>query len=105
MKAVSGNGDAAPDGYLVEFELNGRTVRGRAHRPIIETARAEGIHIPHLCYQPGLEPVGNCRACVVEIAGERVLAPACCRTPVIGMKVTTDSERALKSQKLVLELL
>ncbi|HRH86968.1 MAG TPA: formate dehydrogenase subunit alpha [Rubrivivax sp.] len=97
-------GSAAPD-YLVEFELNGRTVRGRAHQPVIEAARAEGVHIPHLCYQPGLQSVGNCRACVVEIAGERVLAPACCRTPVLGMKVTTDSERVLKSQKLVLELL
>ena len=74
-------GSAAPD-YLVEFELNGRTVRGRAHQPVIEAARAEGVHIPHLCYQPGLQSVGNCRACVVEIAGERVLAPACCRTPV-----------------------
>ncbi len=42
---------------------------------------------------------------MVEIDGERVLAPSCCRTPTPGMKVTTDSERALKSQKLVLELL
>jgi len=49
--------------------------------------------------------VGNCRACVVEIKGERTLAPSCCRAPTAGMKVTTDSERAVKSQKLVLELL
>jgi formate dehydrogenase major subunit len=90
---------------LVEFQLNGRDVQGRASETIIEIAKREGIEIPHLCYKPGMESVGNCRSCMVEIAGERVLAPSCCRAPTAGMKVTTDSERAVKSQKLVLELL
>jgi formate dehydrogenase major subunit len=89
----------------VSFELNGQAVTGRADRTIIEIAQDVGIDIPHLCYKAGLATVGNCRACLVEIAGERVLAPSCCRTPTAGMKVTTDSERAVKSQKLVLELL
>ena len=52
-----------------------------------------------------MRPDGNCRACVVEVKGERVLAASCCRTPAKGMEVTTDSERAVKSQKMVLELL
>ena len=89
----------------VAFQLNGREVSGLKGEPILEIARREGVEIPHLCYKPGLEAVGNCRACVVEIAGERTLAPACCRAATPGMKVTTDSQRALKSQKLVLELL
>jgi formate dehydrogenase major subunit len=89
----------------VTFSLNGRDVTGLKGEPIIEVAKREGVEIPHLCYKPGLDAVGNCRACVVEIAGERVLAPSCCRAATPGMKVTTDSERALKSQKLVLELL
>jgi formate dehydrogenase major subunit len=89
----------------VEFKLNGRTVVGRADETIIETARQHGIEIPHLCYKPGLRPDGNCRACVVEIKGERVLAPSCCRYPQDGMEVTTDSARAVTSQKMVLELL
>jgi len=89
----------------VTFSLNGRDVTGLKGEPIIEVAKREGIEIPHLCYKPGLDAVGNCRACVVEIGGERVLAPSCCRAATPGMKVTTDSERALKSQKLVLELL
>ena len=93
---------AAP---TVTFELNGKPVTGRADEPIIEIAKREGVEIPHLCYKPGLEAVGNCRACVVEIAGERTLAPSCCRNATAGMKVQTQSERALKSQKLVLELL
>jgi formate dehydrogenase major subunit len=89
----------------ITFSLNGREVSGLQGEPILEVARREGIEIPHLCYKPGLEAVGNCRACVVEIAGERTLAPSCCRSATAGMKVSTDSERALKSQKLVLELL
>src|SRR5450631_1972293 len=89
----------------VEFKLNGKAVVGRADETIIETAKRYGIEIPHLCYKEGLRPDGNCRACVVEIKGERVLAPACCRQPASGMEVTTDSARALASQKIVLELL
>ena len=89
----------------VEFKLNGKTVVGRADETLVETAQHYGIEIPHLCYKEGLRPDGNCRACVVEIKGERTLAPSCCRTPKDGMEVTTDSARALASQKMVLELL
>ena len=89
----------------IEFKLYGRTVIGRPDETIIETARKNGVEIPHLCYKPGLRPDGNCRACVVEIKGERVLAPSCCRYPKEGMEVTTDNPRALTSQKMVLELL
>ncbi len=89
----------------IEFKLNGRTVIGRADEPIIETAKKHGIEVPHLCYGEGLRPDGNCRACVVEIKGERVLAPSCCRFPKDGMEVTTDTPRALASQRMVIELL
>ncbi|MFL6651451.1 MAG: formate dehydrogenase subunit alpha [Sulfurifustaceae bacterium] len=90
---------------LVEFKLNGKTVTGRSDELIIEVARRHGIAIPHLCYSRSLRPDGNCRACVVEIKGERVLAPSCCRYPKDGMEVVTDSERARTSQKMVVELL
>jgi formate dehydrogenase major subunit len=89
----------------IEFKLNGQTVVGRPDETIIETAKRNGVEIPHLCYKPGYRADGNCRACVVEIKGERVLAPSCCRYPKEGMEVTTDSERARLSQKMVLELL
>ena len=105
MNAVSRNEAAQLASPTVSFELNGQAVTGRADRTIIEIAKDVGVDIPHLCYKEGLATVGNCRACVVEIAGERVLAASCCRKPSAGMKVTTDSERAVKSQKLVLELL
>src|SRR5690606_15473976 len=89
----------------VEFTLNGKTITARADETIIQAAKANGIEIPHLCYKEGLRADGNCRACVVEIKGERVLAPSCCRFPTNGMDVKTDSERAVHSQKMVLELL
>ena len=82
----------------IQFTLNGKTVTGRADETIIKTARKNGIVIPHLCHGKGTRPDGNCRACVVEIKGERVLAPSCCRYPVEGMEVNTESPRALASQ-------
>jgi formate dehydrogenase major subunit len=90
---------------LLSFSLNGKEVSGRATESILDVAKREGIEVPHLCYKEGLEAVGNCRACMVEINGERVLAPSCCRAPAAGMKVSTNSERAVASQKMVLELL
>jgi formate dehydrogenase major subunit len=89
----------------IEFTLNGASVEALPGETIIQAARRTGTEIPHLCYTEGLRSDGNCRACVVEIEGERVLAPSCCRNPAKGMVVESNSERALKSQKLVLELL
>ena len=89
----------------VRFALNGREVEALPQETLIEVAAREGVDIPRLCYKEGLEAVGNCRSCMVEIDGERVLAPSCCRQPSAGMKVTTDSPRALAAQKMVLELL
>ncbi|MBI2798879.1 MAG: formate dehydrogenase subunit alpha [Gammaproteobacteria bacterium] len=76
-----------------------------AGETILQAAKRVGIEIPHLCYQDGYRPDGNCRACVVDIKGERVLAPSCCRQPTAGMEVQSTSERARHSQRMVLELL
>src|SRR3954447_3201629 len=89
----------------ISFDLDGRTVQAAAGETILEVADREGVPSPRLCYMPGYRPDGNCRSCMVEIDGERVLAPSCCRTPTAGMKVLATSERALKSQKMVLEML
>ncbi|HSW14165.1 MAG TPA: 2Fe-2S iron-sulfur cluster-binding protein, partial [Solimonas sp.] len=105
MNAITRQELALLDTPTVTFSLNGREVQGRATETILQVAKREGVEIPHLCYKEGMEAVGNCRACMVEINGERVLAPSCCRNPTAGMKVTSDSERAVASQKLVLELL
>ncbi len=89
----------------VRFELDGRAVEAQPGETILVAARRAGVDIPHLCYTDGLRADGNCRACVVEIDGERVLAPSCCRAPKDGMKVRAESARARAAQRMVLELL
>src|SRR4029453_916880 len=90
---------------VVTFRLNGRDVGALPGETIIQTADRLGVEIPRLCYKPGYRPDGNCRACMVEIKGERVLAPSCCRNATAGMEGTTDSARAVSSQKMIVELL
>jgi formate dehydrogenase major subunit len=92
---------------FVAFELDGQQVQARPGETIWAVAQRLGTHIPHLCHrpQPGYRPDGNCRACMVEIEGERVLAPSCKRAPTAGMKVKTATERASKARAMVLELL
>ncbi len=89
----------------VAFQLNGKQLVAAVGETIIEAAHRHGIEIPHLCYTPGMRPDGNCRACMVEIKGERVLAPSCCRAPASGMEVSSESARALHAQKIIVELL
>ena len=89
------------------FTLDGKKVTAEPGETIWQVAKREGTHIPHLCWKdaPGYRADGNCRACMVEIEGERVLAASCVRTPADGMKVITQSERAKTSRKMVIELL
>ena len=89
----------------VSFTLDGLTVFADEGETLLDVARRENVEIPHLCWTEGLAPAGNCRACVVEVGGERVLSASCCRRPFEGMQVQTGSERARRSQRLVLELL
>ncbi|MDE2607183.1 MAG: formate dehydrogenase subunit alpha [Burkholderiales bacterium] len=105
MNAITRAELAQIDTPTVKFTLNGKEVVARAHETVIQVADREGVEIPRLCYKPGMDTAGNCRACMVEIKGERTLAPSCCRTPTAGMDVKSDSERAVKAQKMVLELL
>ena len=105
MNAITRLNRLALQGVAVTFDINGRTVAALSTETLIEVADREGIDIPRLCYREGMEAVGNCRACMVEINGERVLAPSCCRNPTEGMKVVTSSPRAVAAQKMVLELL
>ncbi len=91
----------------INFELDGRQVEAAPGESIWQVAKRLGTEIPHLCYssEPGYRADGNCRACMVEIEGERVLAASCKRTPAAGMKVKTATERAAKARKMVMELL
>jgi formate dehydrogenase major subunit len=91
----------------LNFVLNGDTVTANADESIWQVAQRHGIEIPHLCYapKPDYRPDGNCRACMVEIEGERVLGASCLRKPSEGMVVKTDTVKAKTAQSLVMELL
>jgi len=91
----------------VKFLLDGQEVEAAPGETIWQVANRRGTEIPHLCYSPapGYRADGNCRACMVEIEGERVLAASCIRKPTPGMKVKSASERAKSARKMVFELL
>ncbi|MCK5274524.1 MAG: (2Fe-2S)-binding protein, partial [Alphaproteobacteria bacterium] len=91
----------------ITFTLNDREVTAERGETIWQVAAREGTEIPHLCYspEPGYRADGNCRACMVEIEGERVLAASCQREPADGMVVRSASERARKAREMVFELL
>jgi formate dehydrogenase major subunit len=91
----------------IQFELDGKMVEAQPGESIWQVAKREGTDIPHLCYspKPDYRADGNCRACMVEIEGERVLAASCKRMPNVGMKVKSASARAVSARKMVMELL
>jgi len=91
----------------IKFTLNGAEVEAAPDETIWQVAEREGTEIPHLCYapKPGYRADGNCRACMVEIGGERALAASCIRNPVEGMVVNSQSERAKSAREMVFEML
>jgi predicted molibdopterin-dependent oxidoreductase YjgC len=94
-----------PEGARLSLEIDGQPGDVEAGSTVLDACRAAGVDIPTLCYLETLAPVNACRVCVVEVAGARVLVPACSRKAEKGMKIATKSERVRLSRKLVLELL
>ena len=104
----------APESFLekleaktVKIQLNGKSIEAKDNETILKVARREGIDIPTLCYKDDYREDGNCRACVVEVKGERVLAPSCCRNVAEGMEINTNNEvvRRLKFGIFITKLL
>src|SRR5256714_11888701 len=100
---MSTNGSGKP----TTFTIDDREIDIREGETIFRAARRLGIRLPHLCYspKPGYRADGNCRVCMVEIEGERVLAASCLRKPAAGMKVKTQTDRATTARRMVTELL
>ena len=88
---------------IINFKLNGQSVSASDEETIWQAANRLGVEIPYLCHKPAdsYRPDGNCRACMVEIEGERTLAASCIRTPTEGMDVSTTSDRSKNSRKMV----
>lgn len=87
------------------IQINGRECPFEGEKTILEVARGNGIYIPSLCYHKKTGPAGMCRACAVEVEGMRGLQTSCSVMARDGMKVTSNSVKALEAQKMVVDLL
>ncbi len=88
----------------MKLRIDGVDIEARPGQTIFEAAQSVGIEIPVLCHSPGLDPVGVCRICVVDV-GERVKAAACVRECQPGMEVRTESKELDRHRAMLTELL
>ncbi len=91
--------------YLVNLKINNTPVSVEEGTTILQAARKINFRIPTLCDHPDLNVAGNCRVCVVEVKGARLLAAACATPVSEGMEVFTNSEKVRTSRKHIIELL
>ena len=89
----------------MQITINGRNIEAAEGSTILQTARREGIEIPTLCYLEGVNDIGSCRLCVVELSGSEELVPACNTKVKEGMVILTHSERVKAARRMVLNLL
>ena len=89
----------------VELVIDGREVDAFEGETVLHAARREGIQIPSLCYLEGLSEWGACRLCVVQVAEQPQLRPACALPVEEDMEVTTNSDRIRRHRRAILELL
>jgi predicted molibdopterin-dependent oxidoreductase YjgC len=89
----------------INIILDGKEIEGQVGQTILQVAKENGIRIPTLCYYKDLSPTGNCRICVVEIKGNRVLQAACVTPISKGMEIQTNSDKVIHDRKLTLRLM
>ena len=90
---------------MLNITINGQALEAREGQTILEVAREAGIHIPTLCYLAERSAIGSCRVCVVEVAGQPGLVPACTTPVADGMEVQTETERVTAARKIAVDLL
>ena len=95
---------------MIRLTINDRNVEVLEGTTILEAAEKINIKIPTLCYMKMSDDVsinckGTCRVCVVEVEGQRDLKPACSFTVKEGMKVYTNSRKAIDARRTILKLL
>lgn len=89
----------------IKLKINGKNIVSAEGKTILQAALENNIYIPHLCYEPRLEPIGSCRLCLVEIKGESKLQSACATQAREGIEVVTDSYTLHQIRKTIVELL
>jgi len=90
---------------MFEIEVNNRIIEAEPGETILSALNRENIHVPTLCHMEGLLPSGACRICVVEVEGMNGLIPSCSYPVSEGMKIQTNSPKAIQARKTIVELL
>ena len=85
---------------MVKLMINGQEVSVKNGTTIMDAAEKVGIHIPHLCYLKGINEIGACRVCVVEIKGMEKLVTACNTVCEDGMEIFTNSPRVRRYRRI-----
>lgn len=92
---------------MINLTINDIPVQVKEGSTLLDAAKSAGVNIPTLCHHPDLEPYGGCRLCSVEVSrnGRSWVTTACNSAVEEGLKVQTDSTRALTTRKMMAELL
>ena len=90
---------------MVTLKINDIPVTGPEGTSVLEAARSAGIKVPSLCYLKGVNEIGACRICVVEVKGAKSLVASCVYPVSEGMEVQTNTEKVRHSRQLTLELI
>ncbi|MDD4873250.1 MAG: NADH-dependent [FeFe] hydrogenase, group A6 [Kiritimatiellae bacterium] len=90
---------------MPKLTIDGKPVEVADGTTILEAAKEIGIRIPTLCYLEGIQAIGACRVCVVEVEGARTLVASCVMPVAEGMKIITNSKRLRDARRTVVELL
>ena len=90
---------------MVTLTIDGIKVTVPPEYTVLQAARKAGISIPTLCYLKGVNEVGACRVCLIEIVGARALAAACVQPVSEGMVVNTNNARVRDTRRSTLELI
>ncbi len=90
---------------MINLTINHIPVEVPEGSTLLTAAKQAGIKIPTLCHVEGLQTIGACRVCVVEVEGARNLCASCAMPAAKGMKVFTNTNRVRNARRTVVELL
>lgn len=90
---------------FVNLTIDGVKTKAKKGTTILEAAKAAGIDIPTLCFLKGINEVGDCRMCIVEVEGRRGFATSCIQTVEEGMIVHTHTPNVLEARHVILDLI
>ena len=79
------------DQNMVSLRINDIPVTVPAGTTVLEAARSAGFNIPSLCFLKGINEIGACRICVVEVKGAKSLVASCVYPVSEGMEVYTNT--------------